>query len=75
MDAVLDAVRGIPAGHLARLPVPLTPRSLNSRADVEHWARRLDTPEAVAEPAWPFLREYFTAALERLDAIGPARRR
>jgi hypothetical protein len=74
MDAVLVAIDGIPLSHLRCLPTALRPRSLHSRADVEHWGRRLDTPQALEQPARPFMRAFFTAALLRLDEIGPARR-
>ena len=74
MEIALHAVGRIPHAHLQRLPAELTPRRLESREDVEHWARRMDLPAALAEPARPALRQILLAALLRLDEIGPKRR-
>lgn len=74
MDVLLQAVSAIPPALLDTLPVHFRPRSLASRDDVEHWGRRLDTAQAIAQPARALMREYFTAGLLRLNEIGPVRR-
>ena len=73
LDVLLQAVAAIPPVLLDPLPVHLRPRSLASRADVEHWGRRLDMAQALAHPARTLMREYFTAGLARLNEIGPFR--
>ena len=74
MDAVLAAIGRIPAAQLQCMPAAFTPRTLNSRADVEHWHRRLEAPNPPSDSTSAFMRAYFAAALLRLDEIGPARR-
>ena len=75
IDAIMHAMDRIPAADRGQLPAQLTPRRLDSREDVEHWSRRLDIEEVRAQPVGRLLRELFSAALRRMDEIGPARSR
>ena len=57
------------------LPEGSWPKSINSRADVEHWAHRLCDPALGGEHrALDSLRSLFAAAIVRLNEIGPRRR-
>jgi hypothetical protein len=76
VEAVVQLVQRIAWAYRttsSHKPSPWQPRQIRSREDIEHWARRVQLNPAGGERDVAYLRLLLPCALERMNAIGPAR--